>query len=228
MATDNRNMVLEINGKNEVVRISRNRQTAIATLSADNKTLTWKTAQAQADFHKSVEAFLPTEGITIETVLLEGQKPDVVPADAPPQPAMHKMQGELTPAWLEWLMKYKPIAFQNLLGVKTRPLAANEKPPTDPRELWVRAQVIRTDTRPVAETQGGQYISIRFKMDNQIIARRASHLTFTDKEVFRGDTAVAQAEPYSDPYLDLEKMEKQGKIEIVSRKNAAASAGSNY
>lgn len=225
---DNRNLILEINAKNEIIRINRGRQSTLAALTADNKTITWRDAQTQGTFRKSVESFLAAEGITIETTLIEGQKADVLPSNAPEAPKMHKMQGELTPAYLEWLMKWKPIAFQNLMGVEVRPLAEGEKAPADPRELWVRKNVIRSHTAPNTEAQGGQYITTRFKAEDQIIARRQSHLTFTQKEIFRGDTAMEQAEPYVDSYSNLKKMEEKGLIEIVSVKNAAASAGSAY
>lgn len=229
---DTRNLILEITDKNEVIRINRGRKTVVALLSPETKTLTWKDADVQAAYRKSMDSFLAAEGIKIETILLEGQKADVVPAGAPAEPKQHKMQGEMSPDWLEWLMKWKPVAFQNLLGVKIRKLEEGEKPPADLRELWVRANVKRTDTRAVPESQGGQILATKFKMTNQIIARRASHLTFTEKEIDRGDTAADQAEPYKDPHHpeQLHKMAARGTngTEIVDVKNAAASAGSSF
>lgn len=228
---DNRNLVLEITKTNDIVRIARGRQSVIAKLSGDNnETLTWKDANLQAIYRTSVESFLTAEGIMVTTTLMEGQKPDIVSTDAPPCPKMHKMQGEMTPDYLEWLMKWKPIAFQNLLGVIVRELGATEKTPDDLRKLWMRADVVRTDTRPNPEAQGGQYIATKFKMINQIIARRASHLTFTTKEIYRGDTAAEQAEPYKDPHHPelLHKMDKRGEVEIIHVKHAAATAGSNF
>lgn len=228
MATSN--LVLEINDKNEIIRVARGRQSAIARIDQPNKTIIWKDAEMQGAFHKSVDAFLEAEKIHIETVLMEGQKADVVPKNAPAAPAMHKMQGDLTPAFLEWEMKYRPISFQNRLGVQLRKLKDGEAAPADPRDLWIRADVIRTDSRPKEETKGGEYISTRFKMKDQIIARRRSHLTFEPKEIFKGDSAAEQAEPYEDPYTPekLDRMDKKGDIEIVWRRHAAASAGSNF
>lgn len=227
---DNRNLVLEINAKNEIIRIARGRQSVLALLTPDGKTLTWKDANLQGIYRSSVDAFLTAEGISVETVLLEGQKADVVPDTAPSAPKMHKMQGDLTPDYLEWLMKWKPIAFQNQMGVYLRPLAEGETPPKDPRDLWERAKVARTDTRPDPASQGGMYVSTRFAMENQIIARRASHLTFTKQEIFRGQDDVEQAEPVQDPHhpATLHKMAAQGKAEILSVKTASASAGSVY
>lgn len=224
------NLVLEITAKNEIIRRARGRESVIAKLTDDNKTITWKDASLQAAYHKSVEAFLFEEKIMVETVLLEGQKPDVLPAGAPPPPPMHKMQGELTPKYLEWLMKWKPIAFQNLMGVEVRALGISEKPPADPRALWMRGDVVRTDTRPTPESKGGSYITTKFKMENQIIARRASHLTFLKKEIFRTADEQERGEPFDDPHHpeNLHKMAAKGQVEILNIKHAAASAGSGF
>lgn len=224
------NLVLELNDKDEILRIARGRQSVIARIDTPNKTIYWRDPEIQAAFHKSVDAFLEAEKIHIDTVLMEGQKPDIVPKNAAPPPAQHKMQGDLTPAFLEWEMKFRPISFQNRMGVQLRKLKEGEEAPKDPRDLWVRTKVIRTDSRPKEGTHGGEYISTRFTMENQIIARRRSHLTFEPKEIYRGDSPSEQAEPYVDPYTPdkLEKMRTKGEIDIVWQRHAAASAGSNF
>ena len=226
------NLQLDINDKNEIIHIrgiNGARKTVIAELNPETKTIYWADAETQWQYRKSVEAFLSAEKIPIRTVLLKGQKPDVIRPKAPPRPPLHKMQGSLTPANVDWMYKWAPIEFQNTLGVEVRKLADGENPPADPRDLWVRADVIRTESRPVEETHGGQYISIRFKAKDQIIARARTHLTFERKEIFRGDTALDQAEPYEDRYTPkaLELMEKRGEIELVWRRNSPASAGSS-
>lgn len=228
MATPN--LVLELNEKDEIVRIARGRQSVIARLDTATKTLVWKDDDTQGAFHKSVDAFLEAEKIHVDTILMEGQKPDVLPKNSPPAPPMHKMQGDLTPAFLEWEMKWKPISFQNRMGVKLRKLKEGEPAPKDPSDLWVRAKVIRTDSRPKEGTHGGEYISTRFTMDNQIVARRRSHVTFEPKEIYRGESEMDQAEPYQDPHSEkeLERMEKRGDIEVVWRRHAPASAGSAF
>ena len=149
---------------------------------------------------------------------------------------MHPQQGDLTPAYLDWLQKWAPIKFQNVLGIKIRKLKEGEEAPKDPRELWVRADVIRTDSRPKPGTNGGEYMSTRFKARDQIIARRASHITFIEKEILKetrdvnGDLVQITTEPYEDRYSPetIDKMEKKGEIEVVWRRHAAASAGSSF
>ena len=224
------NLVLEITEKNEIIRIARNRQTPIARIDSATKTLYWRDPEQHAAFRKSVDAFLESEKIIVETVLMEGQNPDVVPKNAPPPPVMHFMQGDCTPTYVEWLEKWKPVDFQNRFGVYLLPLEEGQKQPADPRERWLRADVIRTDSRPIEETHGGEYLATRFKMKDQIIARRATHITFTKKEIFKGDKPTDQVIPYDDPYAPkkLDAMEKRGDIEIVYRRHAAASAGSNF
>lgn len=226
---DNRNLILELNPANEIIRIARGRQSVLALLSEDNKTLTWENANLQGTYRTSVDSFLEAEGIRIETVLLKGQVPDVVPANAPPPPALHKMQGDLTPDYLEWLLKYKPVAFQNLMGVETREPEANEKV-KDIRTLWRRETVVRADTRATPESAGGRMITTKFSMENQIIARRRSHLTFTPDEINRGDGEPEEIIPFKDPHHPerLIEMERKGIVKILVRKNSTASAGSGF
>lgn len=227
MATPN--LILEIEGEN-IVRTRGNRKVVLARMDLENKTIYWKDEDTRDSFHKSVIAFLSVEKMPVERTLIEGQKPDVLPKTAPHAPAQHPMQGDLTPEFLEWEEKYMPIAFQNRMGVKLRKLKEGEAPPTNPRDLWVRADVIRTYVQPIEETRGGEYSSIRFKQPNQIIARRKSHMTFEEKEVFRGDKATDQVTPHAEPYSvkKLELLEKRGEIEIVSRRHGAGSAGASF
>lgn len=226
-------VILDITDKQELVRIhgvNGNRKTTLARLDPEKKTIYWESQDLRGTFRKSVDAYLANEKIEILTSLLKGQEPDKIPASAPARPKMHLMQGTHTPALIDWLFKYAPIEFQNTYEVELKPLAEGEKPPADPRDRWVRADVIRTDSRPVEETHGGEYISTRFKMKNQIIARARTHLTFDRKEIFRGDKATDQAEPYEDRYTPkmIEQMDRKGEIEIVWRRPSAASALSNF
>ena len=234
-------IVLDINDKHELVRIhgvNGGRKTVLARLDPPGgyTTIYWKDAEMRDSYHKSVEAYLTNEKILIVQTLMEGQKPDVISPKAPPIPDMHPQQGDLTPAYLDWLQKWAPIKFQNVLGIKIRKLKEGEEAPKDPRELWVRADVIRTDSRPKPGTNGGEYMSTRFKARDQIIARRASHITFIEKEILKetrdvnGDLVQITTEPYEDRYSPetIDKMEKKGDIEIVWRRHAAASAGSSF
>lgn len=239
----NKQTELDITDKHEVVLlhgVNQNRRTILARLDPPGgyHTIFWVTDEMRDKYHKSVYAFLSTQEITIRTDLTEGQVADVIPKNAPPEPAMHKMQGDLTPAFLEWLLKWAPVRFQNQMGVVLKPLGKGEERNPDVRENWLRKDVIRNYMQPVPGTKGGEYISVRFKQRDQIIARRSSHLTFTLKEVLRegpvdpdtGEPTQIVTDPYEDRYSvdQLEKMEKAGKLEVVWKRPGAASSGSMF
>ena len=233
-------LVFDINDKNELIRIhgiNGGRQTKLATIDKDNGVIFWKDAECRDAYHKSVDAYLSVEKVAIHTVLMEGQTPDVVPKNAPTCPPMHKMQGDLTPAYLEWVLKYQPVKFDNMMGVKHRALEKGEETPTDIRELWFKADVTRIHVQPLLATHGGEYLSVKFIARDQIIARRKSHLTFEEKEILKesrdpvtNEVIQVTAEPYEDRYSPdlLEKAEKAGKIEVVWKRHAAATAGSIF
>jgi hypothetical protein len=234
---------LDITDANEVVLlqgINQNRRTILARLDPPGayRTIYWKSEELRDKYHKSVTAFLSTEEIAVRTTLIEGQSEDVIPKNAPPEPPMHKMQGDLTPSYLEWLLKWSPIKFQNEMGVVLKPLGKGEERAADPRENWLRKDVIRNYMQPVPGTKGGEYISVRFRASDQIIARRSSHLTFTLKEIYRegpvdpdtGEPTQIVSDPYEDRYSvdQLEKLEKAGKITVVWKRPGAASSGSMF
>ncbi len=235
---------IDINDMDEVILmlgINRARQIILARLEkkagGGYDTLYWKSEDLRDKYHKSVESFLTTEEITIRVTLMEGQKADVISPKAPPRPKLHKMQGDLTPSYLDWLMKWAPIEFENTLGVRKRKLGAGEVYSEDPRENWMRSDVVRNYTQPTPGTRGGEYLSVRMIMRDQLIARRATHLTFTEKEIYRegpkdadGNPTQITVEPYEDRYApdQLEKLEKAGLIEVVWKRPGAATAGSIY
>jgi hypothetical protein len=237
-----KNTELDINDKHQLILlhgVNKGRQTILARLDPPGgyTTIYWVNRDLRDTYHKSVTAFLPTQNIHVSTFLIEGQKPDVIPAKAPPRPKQHKMQGDLTPDELDWVYKWAPVEFENRMGVKLRELKAGEDAPKDTRDLWVRDNVVRIHNQPIKATHGGEYLSVKFTAENQIIARRASHLTFTEKEIYRseidpatGDTVQVMAEPYKDIYSPeaLEQMEKNDKIKVLWKRPGTASAGSVF
>lgn len=233
---------LDITDKHELILlhgVNKGRRTTLARLDPPGgyTTIYWTSRELRDIHHKSVAAYLPTQNIAVVTHLIEGQRPDIIPKNAPPRPTQHKMQGDLTPGELDWVEKYAPVEFENRMGVKLRKLKTGEAVPSDPRELWVRADVVRIHVQPILITNGGEYLSVKFIARDQIIARRASHLTFTEKEILRehrdpatGEMTQVTTEPYEDRYSPdlLEKMEKNEKIEVVWKRHAAATAGSIF
>ena len=234
---------IDITDKHEVVLlhgVNQGRRTILAKLDPPGgyTTIYWESEELRDKYHKSVAAFLFAEEITISTTLMKGQKPDTISPKAPPRPKLHLLQGDLTPDYLEWLLKWAPIEFENTLGVRKRVLAQGETYSEDPRENWRREDVIRNFTQPVPGKKGSEYISTRFKQRDQIIARRATHLTFTEKEILRegeldpetGKPVEITVEAYKDVYSPeaLEKMEKKGDIEVVWKRPGAATAGARF
>ena len=126
---------LDITDKDELILLlglNQNRRIVLGRLEPpglDGKaytTLFWTDEELRDKYHKSVDAYLLSQDIAIKTFLVEGQKPDVISPKAPPRPAMHPMQGDLTPSYLEWLLKWAPIEFQNVMGVVLKKLGAGQ------------------------------------------------------------------------------------------------------
>lgn len=241
------NIVFEITDKNELYRlhgVNGARRTLIARLDPVTKTIYWNDNETRDAYHKSVDAFLSVEKFPIVNTLIEGQKLDKRPANAPAPPAQHKMQGDLTPAYLDDLLKYEPIRFENTLGVVLKPDVDKAKRSENPRDDWLRANVARTISGATAESRGGVHDSVRFTAENQIIARRQSHLTFTEREIFRpgpidqdGNPTEITVQPFFDPYSEISRRVKDpgvydikgvGKIEVLWKRHAAATAGAAF
>jgi hypothetical protein len=230
---------IDITDKHEIVLllgINQARRTILARLDPPGgyNTIYWENEDLRDRYHKSVEAFLFSEEIQIKTILMKGQKPSTISPKAPPPPKLHLLQGDLTPDYLDWLLKWDPLTFENILGVRRKVLKDGESYSEDPRENWRREDVVRNYTQPVPGKKGSEYLSTRFKQRDQIIARRATHITFTEKEILRegekdpetGLPVEITVEPYKDVYSPemLERMEKKGEIEVVWKRAGAASA----
>lgn len=240
-------IIFDISDKNELFRIhgvNGTRRTLIARLEPDTKTIYWKDDETRDAYHKSVDAFLSVEKMVIVNTLIEGQMLDKRPANAPTPPSLHKLQGDLTPAYLDDLLKYEPIKFENTLGVVLKPNTDRAKRSANVRDDWLRADVSRTISTATAISRGGVHESIRFTAENQIIARRQSHVTFTLKEIYRegpkdadGNPTEITAEPFADPQAEVFAKVKEegdydikgvGKIRVLWKRHAAATAGAQF
>src|SRR5271170_7009995 len=109
---------IDITDKHEVVLlhgVNQGRRTILATLAPPGgyTTIYWESEELRDRYHKSVESYLFAEEIQIKMSLMKGQKPDAISPKAPPRPELHKLQGDLTPAYLDWLYKWAPIEFEN-------------------------------------------------------------------------------------------------------------------
>lgn len=241
------NIVFEVSDKNElfiILGVNGARRNLLAKLDIPNGYIFWKDEDVRDTYEPSAYAWLAGQKMPMTASFIDGQVPDKRPANAPPPPAMHLLQGSKTPAYLDDLLKYEPIKLENLLGIKLKPGVDRLKRSSDPRQDWLRANVTRTITGPTSESRGGVHDSIRFIAENQIIARHKSHITFIEREIHRpgpvdadGNPTEITADPFVDVYADLKRRVKDpgsydvkglGKVEVLWKRHAAATAGAQF
>lgn len=141
-------------------------------------------------------------GLLIKTFGVKGEIATAVAKDAPPRPRMGKL-GDCTPELVDWLYEYDLPQFIIRYGVYTdekgnpvrRPARRLIKTVVDRRnedddELqWVKDGKNTQTKAPVAIE--GEWVEER----KAIVARRATHLTFTPKEVIGGfDTGEEESQ----------------------------------
>lgn len=70
-------------------------------------------------FRPAVIRFLNSEEVQakIESIILEGDRPDAPKADIPPRPKMDPRFGDKTPAVVDWYRKYKPAEYKARYGI---------------------------------------------------------------------------------------------------------------
>ena len=69
-------------------------------------------------FRSSTIRWLNAEELEVKTILMEGDTPDEPKANIPKAPKMDPRFGDKTPAYVEWLRKYKPKEFRARYGIK--------------------------------------------------------------------------------------------------------------
>jgi hypothetical protein len=153
-------------------------------------------------------------GLSIKTMSVKGQERDVPSGNIPPRPKKDRMLGDNTPAIVEYDFRYFPrqayINYEVFLDSSGEPVRRNV------RRLVTRLLDDRDDSQGFSQenrqTGKGRWEKgavmeekeFIFK-DNQIIARRATHMTFTPNEVVGGfdasddsDDHIAQEEAPDD------------------------------
>lgn len=122
----------------------------------DRETKVVRIVPEWAKFRPAMIRFLNAEEIAIESILLEGDKPDSVPAAGiPPRPKMTVEAGDKTPAVVEWYRKYKPAEYKARYGI------VGEGTITKHRK---------------EKNEKGETISVPFEVD-ATLAHRKTHLT---------------------------------------------------
>lgn len=83
----------------------------------DNTTKTLYLVKEWMKFRGPAVRWLGEQGIPIASTVFEGDRPDPVRSDIPPEPLKHPEMGDKTPAWVSWLAKWHPARFKAEFGV---------------------------------------------------------------------------------------------------------------
>ena len=101
----------------EITRTDKD--STIVVAKYDRTTKIVRIVEQWAKFRPAVIRWMNAEELKIESILLEGDKPDVIPAAGiPPRPKMTIQEGDKTPAVVEWYRKYKPAEYRARYGIK--------------------------------------------------------------------------------------------------------------
>ena len=106
-----------MNEAGEVTRTDKDSVTVVARY--DRATKIVRIVPEWAKFRPAVIRWMNAEELKIESVLMEGDRPDPIPAAGiPPRPKMTPQAGDKTPAVVEWYRKYKPAEYRARYGIK--------------------------------------------------------------------------------------------------------------
>jgi hypothetical protein len=182
-----------------IVQAQDGKDVVVAHYSRETGHLEFETKEGSVKLYQQVTARIGTvskgtqpSGLVIRTIGVKGEKrPDL--AGIPKRPKMGKL-GDCTPEVVEWFFEYNLpeaiIRYGVYLDNKGKPVRKDArrlvKTIVDNRELeddqleWVKQGKNTQAKAPVSEQ--GELVEAK----NAIIARRATHLTFTPKEAVGG------------------------------------------
>lgn len=183
-----------------IVQNKKGKQTLLATYDADTENLEFESKEI-SDSTKLRPRILQVVGTDgdgtkpsdrkISTYSVKGFKRDDVAAGTPPRPKRTKALGDTEPDLVEWYFRYRPQEAYILYGVK---LDSKGKPVL----ATVRRKMIATvdnrdqDDNSLEEIKTGPKTSEKGPISreaaletlkNQMIATRATHMTFLKEEV---------------------------------------------
>lgn len=183
-----------------IVQNKKGKQTLLATYDSDTKNLEFESKEI-SDSTKLRPRILQVVGTdgdgtkpsdrTIGTYSVKGMKRDVVTAGTPPRPKRTKALGDTEPDLVEWYFEHRPQEAYIRYGVK---LDAKGKPVL----ATVRRKIISTvdnrdrDDKELEEVRTGPKTAEKGPISreatietlkNQMIATRATHMTFLKEEI---------------------------------------------
>lgn len=136
-----------------------------------------------------------SSGLTIKSVGIAGRKVDKLSAKEPPCPKRDPRFGDTTPAVVKWYMKWRPQEFIVRYGVFVdengemilRRVKRKTTETYDDRDgsLGLADEKVYTGEKTFEKAPVGQRTTLEF-FDDQIVARRATCITFSPNEVVGG------------------------------------------
>lgn len=106
-----------LNEAGEITRTDKDSTTVVAKYDRSTKIV--RIVEQWSKFRPAIIRWLNAEEIKIESILMEGDRPDPVPnGGIPPRPKMTDREGDKTPAVVEWYRKYKPAEYRARYGIK--------------------------------------------------------------------------------------------------------------
>lgn len=178
----------------------------VAHFDSETGHLEYEKAQPNQKLQRQVTAAIGTieqgmkpSGLVIKSMGVKGQKIDKFAGKIPPKPKRDKMFGDQTPAIVEWYFKYYPQEAYIRYGVfldqngepQRRTVKRKMTEIVDDRsgdiglERQNDGKGVQVGAKKWENGPIGQVASIE-QLDNQIVARRGTHMTFTPKEVVGG------------------------------------------
>lgn len=173
--------------------------TTIAHYDRKTRHLEFETAEYSVKLIRQVTAAIGTvnkgtqsSGLTIETMGVKGQERDKPQGKVPPRPKRDPQFGDQTKAVVEWYFKYYPreayIRYGVFLDENGDPVRKRVKRRvTQVVDARSENEPIRQQVGPKAWEEGpiGQVVT-EDVIEDQIIARRSTHMTFAPGEVVGG------------------------------------------
>lgn len=180
--------------------------TKVAFFDKTTGHLEFENADPSAKLMRKVTAAIGTvdngkrpSGLTIKTMGIKGQERDKPTGKVPPKPKRDPLYGDQTPKLVEWYFKYYPreayLRYGVFLDDKGEPIRRAVKRKTteivDDRsgdiglEKQNDGKGVQVGPKKWENGPIGQVATME-KSDDQIIARRATHMTYAPNEVVGG------------------------------------------
>lgn len=97
---------------NDIVRSDKDGEQVVATIKSGVVRL----VPEYVTYRRQIVGYLNGEGMEVKSVIMDGDDVDDV-SNIPPAPKKNPRLGDKTPAYVEWVKKYKPSEFKARYGI---------------------------------------------------------------------------------------------------------------